>query len=330
MIDLLIKNDYIMTIIRLNFTKTPSPAGGSSFYGFMQRLINDLRQAGRIRTSETYASALRSLSQYRNGRDISVDEIDSDIIRKYEAYLKGKGLSRNSSSFYMRILRAAYNKAVEEGMTTQKEPFRKVYTGVDKTPKRAIPLSSIRRIMHLELTDPNLAFARDMFIFSFYTRGMSFIDMAYLKKSDLKNGILTYTRKKTGQRMSIKWENCMQAIIDRHKASPQSPYLLPIISDGSRTPREQYRNASLRTNRDLKKIASAARISAPLTLYTARHSWASAAQEKNIPLAVISECMGHDSETTTRIYLSSLCDTAIDKANKLIINELQKCTNQKE
>lgn len=312
-----------MTIIRLNFTRAYRQEGRISFYVFMQRLINDLKQTGRIRTSETYASALRSLSQYRNGRDISIDEIDSDIIQKYEAYLKGKGLSRNSSSFYMRILRAAYNKAVEEGMTTQKEPFKKVYTGVDKTTKRAIPLSSIRRIMHLDMTDPNLAFARDMFIFSFYTRGMSFIDMAYLKKSDLKNGILTYTRKKTGQRMSIKWENCMQAIIDRHKASPLSQYLLPIITDNGRDSRKQYRNALLRINRELKKIAAAAEISAPLTLYTARHSWASAAKEKNIPLAVISECMGHDSETTTMIYLSSLCDTVIDKANRLIIKELQ-------
>lgn len=312
-----------MTIIRLNFTKGQKISDKASFYGFMQRLIKDLKQMGRIRTSETYASALRSLSQYRKGRDISIDEIDSDIIQKYEAYLKGKGLSRNSSSFYMRILRAAYNKAVEEGITTQKDPFKKVYTGVDKTIKRAIPISSIRRIMHLDLTSHNLSFARDMFLFSFYTRGMSFIDMAYLRKSDLKNGILTYTRKKTGQRMSIKWENCMQTIIDRHKTSTLSPYLLPIITDNGRDSREQYRNASLRINRDLKKIASAAGISAPVTLYTARHSWASAAKEKNIPLAVISECMGHDSETTTMIYLSSLCDTVIDKANELIINELQ-------
>lgn len=317
-----------MTIIRFKFNPDETP-DGISFTEFMWKLIRDFRQMGRIRTSETYASALRSLSGYRKGREISVNEINSDMMQKYEAFLKGKGLSRNSSSFYMRILRAAYNRAVEEGLTTQSFPFRRVYTGVDKTAKRAIPLSSVRRIKSLELTDPQLEFARDMFLFSFYMRGMSFIDMAYLKKSDLKNGVLTYTRKKTGQKMSIRWEKSMQAIIDKHRPAPESVYLLPIIIPNGKNDRDQYRSCSLRINRELKKIATLAEIPVPLTLYTARHSWASAAKEKNIPIAVISECMGHDSETTTLIYLSSLCSNVLDKANTLIINELLTHDNQK-
>ena len=118
----------------------------------------------------------------------------------YEAWLHGKGITKNSSSFYMRILRAVYNRAVEKELTSNRNPFKHVYTGVDKTVKRAIPLKAIKKIKNLDLSlHPALDFARDMFLFSFYTRGMSFIDMAYLKKKDLQNGILSYRRHKTGQ-----------------------------------------------------------------------------------------------------------------------------------
>lgn len=141
----------------------------------------------------------------------------------YEAYLRRTGASRNTSSFYMRILRAAYNRAVERGIVSQKQPFRHVYTGVDKTVKRAMPLDALRRLKNADLRSfPRLDYARDMFLLSFYTRGMSFVDMAYLKKDDLSSGTLTYCRKKTGQRLSIRWEGCMQEIVakypDRHPA----------------------------------------------------------------------------------------------------------------
>ena len=92
-------------------------------------------------------------------------------------------------------------------MTAQNYLFRHVYTGVDKTVKRAIPIKSIKALKEMDLAmNSALDFARDMFLFSFYTRGMSFVDMAYLKKTNLQNGILTYRRRKTGQELSIKWE----------------------------------------------------------------------------------------------------------------------------
>ncbi len=106
----------------------------------------------------------------------------------------------------MRILRAVYNLAAEKGLTENRNPFRHVYTGIDKTAKRAISLKDIRRIKNLDLSmRPNWDFARDMFMLSFYTRDMSLIDMAYLKKRDLQNGILAYRRRKTGQTLHLKW-----------------------------------------------------------------------------------------------------------------------------
>ena len=173
-----------------------------------------LKRLGKIRTSETYTAALRSFSGFMNDKEVLFDQLNADLIAEYEAYLKNRGNSPNTISFYMRILKAVYNRAVENGLTGQRNLFKSVYTGVEKTLKRAIHLNDIRRIKRLDLSlKPHLDFARDMFLFCFYTRGMSFVDMAYLKKGDIANGILTYRRKKTGQQLFIRWEKCMQEII---------------------------------------------------------------------------------------------------------------------
>ena len=296
---------------------------GQSFFNFMQGIIARLKQMGKIRTAENYSCALKSFMQFRRERDILLSEIDSDLMQLYEAYLHGKGAVRNTSSFYMRILRAVYNRALEKGLMEQRNPFRHVYTGVDKTVKRAVPLSAIKRMKNLDLSlQPNLEFARDMFLFSFYTRGMSFVDMAYLRKKDLANGILSYRRRKTGQQLVIRWEKCMQEIVDKYDTE-SSIYLLPIIKPYSKTDeRTQYIYAGHNINRSLKAIGKELGLSLPLTMYTSRHSWASIAKSKNVPLSVISEGMGHDSEATTRIYLASLDNMAIDKANSLILKSL--------
>lgn len=290
---------------------------------FMRLTIERLREAGKIRTSETYASALQSFMRFRRGRDIAIEDIDAELIERYEAYLRDIGVCANSSSFYMRILRAAYNRAVDRGLAKQRLPFKHVYTGVAKTVKRALPLKTIRSIRDLDVGyKPSVEYARDMFLFSFYTRGMSFVDMAYLRKSNLHNGVLTYCRHKTGQQMFIRWEACMQDIVNKYY-NPHSPYLLPIISTSSkRSARKQYIYAAHRVNANLKRVAEMLEIEMPLTMYVARHSWASVAHRKNIPLSVISEGMGHDSENTTRIYLTSLDNVAIDRANTLILSSL--------
>lgn len=168
---------------------------------------------------------------------------------------------------------------------------------------------------------PVVDYARDMFMLSFIFRGMSFIDMAYLQKSDLRNGHLTYRRRKTGQLLMIKWTSEMQSILDKYPKN-QSRYLLPIITKSGEHDRSVYRNMSHYINLNLKQLAKMAGITIPLTLYVARHSWASAAKSKGIPISIISEGMGHDSESTTQIYLSSLDTSAIDKANSLILKSI--------
>lgn len=297
--------------------------GEQSLFRFMLGVIGQLKQLGKVRTSETYTAALSSFMKFREGQDILLCEIDGNTMMLYEAWLKGKGICSNTISFYMRILRAVYNRAVERELTAQKYPFRHVYTGIGKTVKRAIPLKAIKHIKELDLTlKPHLEYARDMFLFSFYTRGMSFIDMAYLKKSDLKNGIITYRRRKTGQQLTVKWEKCMEDIIAKYGEDTATHYLLPIITSPYSDERVQYRNAICRINVALKEVAGLAGLHIPLTMHVARHCWASVAKSKNIPLSVISEGMGHDSEETTRIYLASLDTSVVDKANSLILKDL--------
>ena len=286
---------------------------------FLRRYIVLMHEQGRIRCFESYLSAYRSFFRFRKHHDILLSELDSNVLISYQTYLHKRGLIKNTTSFYMRILRSVYNKAIREEIIPEKFPFRAVYTGVDKTIKRALALQKLRRIKNMDLSsNKGMEFARDMFMFSFYTRGMSFIDMAYLKKSDLHNGILVYKRRKTGQRLYIRIESCVLSIIKKYMID-DSPYMLPIIRPNMGDDRLQYKRMMAYVNSKLRIIGRELRLEHPLTMYVARHSWASIALAKNVPIAVISQGMGHDSEQTTRIYLSSLEAHLIDKANRTII-----------
>lgn len=293
-----------------------------SVFNFIRRQIHHKEQIGKVRSSETYRSMLNSFTCFRKGVDLTFDMMDGILMELYEAWMRKCGLTRNSTSFYMRILRTNYKLAVEKGLTPDRHPFRKVYCGIDKTVKRSLPFSEIKKINALDLSrKPSMDFARDMFMFSFCTRGMSFIDMAYLKKADLNNGCLAYRRKKTGQLMMIEWTKQMQDIIDKYKSDGTS-YLLPIITSEDGSERRQYQNQMRKINRLLKDIANWAGLPMPLSMYYARHSWATIARGRDVPLAVISEGLGHDSETTTQIYLDSIKSSEVDKVNRMILEGL--------
>lgn len=293
-----------------------------SLFNFMELLIARFKQQGRTRTSEAYTAALRSFRKFRKNEDIMLDRLTADVMESYGAWLAIQGLTANTVSFYARIIRATYRRAVNQGMIDDCNPFRYIYTGVDRTVKRALPLEVIRKIKALDLSlCPSADLARDMFIMSFYLRGMSFIDMAFLEKSALNNGYITYRRRKTGQQLVIAWTREMQVILEKYPAN-KSDYLLPIIRDPGVNERRTYHNMGYNINRHLKKIGEMAGVGIPLTLYVARHSWATAAKAKGIPVSVISEGLGHDSEATTMIYLSSLDTSVVDKANAIVISSI--------
>ena len=187
-------------------------------------------------------------------------------------------------------------------------------------------IEDIRKIRRLSLKDCSaLAFARDMFMLSFYLQGMSFVDMAYLKKTDIRNGQLQYSRKKTGQTITISWESEMQEIVDRysHKAK-DTPYLLPIILKQDGTERKQYEKAEHNVNRNLKKVGELAGLRIPLTTYVSRHSWASIMRDMGNDILVISQGLGHEDIKTTQIYLSAIDNSTVMKANKKLIGRITK------
>ena len=156
--------------------------GDLFFCAWMRRVMAELSQLDKPRTSEAYASALNSFSAFRQHRDVLLDEVDAHLMLAYEAWLQKRGVSFNTISFYMRILRAVYNRAVAKELMASRSPFKRVYTGNEKTLKRAVPLSVVRKLKDLDLPPGSAScYARDMFLFSFYTRGMSFVDLAFLK-----------------------------------------------------------------------------------------------------------------------------------------------------
>ena len=180
-----------------------------------------------------------------------------------------------------------------------------------------------RQLHRLELeAGTPLSLCRDMFIFSYCSCGMAFVDIAYLKKSNLQNGMICYARRKTGQLLSVRIEPSIQRIIDRYISS-NSPYIFPILTSlDAAEAYEQYKVALNTHNRLLGRLSEMLGCDCKLTSYTSRHSWATAARNHNVPISVISQGMGHTSEQTTQIYLTMLENSVIDDANKGIIGEL--------
>lgn len=286
---------------------------------FAIKQIDELKKIGKKATVRRFESTIKSLLRYTDNNEVAWSELTPNFVLGFEEFLMKRGLCRNTTSFYMRNLRAIVNRAVEQDLEVPRNPFKHVYTGVDKTVKRAVSLDEICLIRDIDLNGhPSLDFARKVFMFAFYTRGMSFVDIAFLKKSDLRNGIITYSRRKTRQQLIVRIEPETRKIIESFGKS-DTAFLLPILTDEANDLDQQYENAYFRINRNIKKVGTMLGLKTKLTLYVARHAWASIAHSNHVPLSTISKAMGHDSEKTTIIYLQSLDTSSVDKANSDII-----------
>ncbi len=299
-----------------------------SFAAFADRLKDELLAAKRYRTALAYRSVAARVALFAGGRDLRLDEIDAPFVRRFEANLRREGKSPNTISFYNRNLRAIYNKAISERLLDRRaeNPFADAYTGVCRTRKRAVQADVFERLMRLDLTAPrdrNLAVARDLFLMSFYLRGISFIDLASLRPADLAEGVITYTRHKTGQQLEIAVTTEMQQLFDRYAPhAVRHGYLLPVLTAGAS--RTDYETALRQQNYRLRRLSERIGLERPLTTYVARHSWASIARAKGFPISVISQGLGHDSERTTAIYLDTFDYSLLHRVNREIIQETKK------
>lgn len=256
---------------------------------FASRRIREFLTAGQFSTAHNYLKAVKRFLHFVGNEDLSLEEINAELLMSFTLYLQQKGVKNNSISFYLRVLRALWNLAMRQGvLPMQPSPFRTLFTGVEKTRKRAVSESVIQQLALLsaELTD-GLRLGRDMFLFSFYARGMAFVDLAHLTTDNLQGEYLVYTRRKTRQEVRIKLLPSMIEILECYRDNG-TPYLFPALK-GIKQDYREYDSALRLQNKRLKKLA--ALIGAPglvLTTYVARHSWASIANEKGVPIELIS------------------------------------------
>lgn len=304
-----------------------TPHRDATVLAFLRGQITRLTAEGRLGTARNYARTLNSFSDFLGGADLPFAALTEPLVEEYSAYLMRRGVVRNTVSFYMRNLRAVYNKAVRQHLTEQRFPFGSVYTGIDHTRKRAVDERLIGRLRNLDLSaSAALTLARDLFIFSYCTRGMAFIDMAFLRKCDISGGEIRYVRRKTGQQMTVRLEACMREIVRRYEWRTRStPYVFPLLTaEEPGRAYGQYQVALNYYNRLLKRLSQRLGFEGNLSSYTSRHSWATAARNHRVPITVISAGMGHSSERTTRIYLSSLESSVVDSANRKILSALNR------
>lgn len=298
-----------------------------SYFSILEGRIRELEKNIQERTAINYKSALKVFQKFRNDKDIVPDEINGILIKEFEQYLKSRGNSLNTVSFYMRILQAAYNYAVEKKWVTQDlSPFKGVFTGEEKTVKRAVDMEVVMKLKDLNLSRrPVLDLAKDIFMFSLYTRGMTFIDIAHLKKENLKGDILDYKRHKTKQRIQIGLPGCAMEIIRKYALlMDETDFLFPVLYHPGRKKYCAYSSALRSYNDRLKVISQVMGLDKTLTSYVSRHTWATLAKTLGISIYIISDAMGHTSEETTRIYLDSINNNVLDQANNMVVSAILK------
>lgn len=297
-------------------------------YQYFDKVIDRLIQAGQIKTSEVYKDTKRNLTYFTGSKDIHFSDIDVSFLNQFEEYLKAKGKGSNTIFIYLRTLRAILNKAIKEDFCADKYyPFKKFSLGKYariKTEKRAISKDDINKIIALQPKTANNTLARNIFLFSYYCRGMNFTDIAFLKWKDIVDNRLIYTRRKTNEKFNIQLLEPAVKILDFYKSIGQSKndYVFPLLSTDHKTPQTIFNRKvkMLREiNKNLKAVGKLAGIKSELTTYVARHSYATILKKSGVSTSLISEALGHDCEKTTQIYLDSFGNSTLDEVSKVIL-----------
>ena len=293
---------------------------------YLKQTIERLETLGKYGSASKHRSLLSRLSQFRS-LNIRFDEIDLAYLHDFELFLRKEGNTNNSIATKYAIFKAAYNKALAEGLFVPKTtPFTKYKVGSlwTRTRKRAITKEDIQKLVALEIA-PNYRtnyaeFARDIFLFSYYTAGINFTDIATLRYSDIVDGRIYYSRHKTQKLLSFQLvPNAMQIIEKYSKANhAQEDYIFPILDRSEHKTAQQIFNRThkvlRKVNRELKMLGEQIGLEMPLTTYVARHTFATVLKRSGVNIAIISESLGHSDLSTTQIYLDSFENSQIDAA----------------
>ena len=283
--------------------------------------INSLTSSGRKSYALSIKQLYNSLIEFNGHLDIPFAEMDIAWLRRYEAFLRRKGLAENTIGIRFRTLRSIYNVAIEEdAVSAELYPFKKLKVSKlhQETAKRALSKEDIERVLSYKSTNRYMRFPIDIFAFTYYCGGINFVDIAHLTKANIMDGRLIYKRQKTKKLIKIPLQPQAVALIEKY-SSDDSQYLFPILSDFHKTDIQQanrIHKVISKVNERLKQIGESLNLPIPLTTYVARHSQATVMKRAGVSTAVIREIMGHSSERVTQIYLDSFDNEQVDNALK--------------
>lgn len=295
----------------------------ASFKPFTEKIIAELKEAKKLGNADVYQQTLNFVVRLTGRKDLTFDDIDFQMIKSIESkFLSNEGNTLNGLSFYLRTVRAIYNRAIKEGKAKRDNyPFTLYSIKETKTRKRAIRKTDMDKFKSYKAKRKTHEWhTRNIFLFSFYNRGMNFADIAKLRMSDIENDRIIYNRSKTGKPLSVKLIDATREILKHYtKGKKPDDRIFPIIKRD--TPELQMKdlyNERRLFNKYLNKIAQELKIQGNITSYVARHSWATIGKELNVPIAVISEGLGHEDIKTTQIYLDDFDNSILDDANQII------------
>lgn len=277
----------------------------------IQNLINE----NRIGTANVFKSTYNQVKRFRDNKDLSFYDLNPIWIKRFDEWILKRGVKLNAAYVYVRTLKTLVNKAIAEGLVHESHnPFKGISFSKyrkDKPQKRALKKSQIEAIKAFDAgNDVKLKFAKNLYLFSYFTNGMNFIDIAQLKWSDIKNDRIHYVRKKTKEAFTIGLIIQAKEIINEYRTfyEGENSYVFPILSKEHITAIQidyrldkvlKYINASLKT------IADKLEFEEHFTFYSARHSFATISRNSGVSVGMISEALGHETEKTTQIYLDS-------------------------
>ena len=284
--------------------------------------IADLKSQRRSGYALTFSELYNSLMQFNGHLDIYFSDIDTIWLKRYEMWQRGQHLLENTIGKRFRTLRVLYNIAIECNLVKRElYPFHafKVSKLHQATAKRAISKEEIIQIIGYQSRDKYTCLAIDLFAFSYFSAGINFVDMAHLRRSNLVDNRLIYTRQKTGKLIRLPLQPKAREIIDKYIGSSLTDhvYIFPILSSFHKTEiqqRNRLHKVLSQVNKRLKEVGKELGIPIDLTTYVARHSYATVLKRSGVSTSLICETLGHSSEKITQIYLDSFENAQIDEA----------------
>ena len=294
------------------------------FYDEMKLQEEEKRSEGNESTADLYRAVRNHFKSFNGGRELSLKAVTPVMVHNFQDWLRKKGLRVNSVNSYLSNLRAMYNRACLGWKGRPSEsPFVGICLKREDTQKRAVPVDVIKNIASLDLKDePEKQLAADMALFSFMACGMPFVDIVHLTQDNLIEGgkVLSYRRQKTNVLIQMEVSPGMQLLVDRYSRT-DALYLFPVLQEGAT--HEQYKYCLATENRHLDQIRLELGLVDPLTTYVFRHAWASEAYHRGIPIAIISQALGHSSEKMTSIYLTAFDADKVGEANSLVTSGIE-------